>query len=118
MLKIKVLSERRDGAERFRDFDMAQYSKKTFGMFGGKEELVTLRCKNKLASIIIDRFGRETPFYKADEEHFEIHVRVAISPLFLTWVLNFGADIQIISPDGVRTEFVKLAKEALAQYAQ
>lgn len=116
MQKIKVLDERRDGAERFRDFDMAQYSKKTFGMFRGKEELVTLRCKNKLASIIIDRFGRETPFYKVDVEHFEIHERVAISPLFLTWVLNFGADIEIVSPDSVRAEFAQLLRETLAAY--
>jgi predicted DNA-binding transcriptional regulator YafY len=116
MQKIKVLDERRDGAERFRDFDMAQYSKKTFGMFRGKEELVTLRCKNKLASIIIDRFGRETQFFKVDDEHFEIHERVAISPLFLTWVLNFGADIEIVSPGSVRAEFAKLLRETLERY--
>ena len=116
MQKIKVLPARRDGAERFRDFDMAQYSKKTFGMFRGKEELVTLRCKNKLASIIIDRFGRETQFFKVDGEHFEIHVRVAISPLFFTWVLNFGADIEIVSPGSVRAEFAQLLRKTLERY--
>ena len=116
MQKIKVLDERRDGAERFRDFDMAQYPKKTFGMFRGKEELVTLRCKNKLASIIIDRFGRETQFFKVDGEHFEIHERVAISPLFLTWVLNFGADIEIVSPGSVRAEFAQLLRKTLERY--
>ena len=116
MVRIRVRDERRDGAERFRDFDMAQYSKKTFGMFRGQEELVTLRCHNRLAGIVIDRFGRETTFHKADATHFEVRVRVAISPLFLTWVLNFGAEMEIVSPDSVRAELVQLLRSTLAQY--
>lgn len=116
MIRLKVLDDRRDGIENFKDFDMAQYSKKTFGMFRGKEELVALRCKNKLAGVLVDRFGRDVTFIKTDDEHFEVRVRVAISPLFLTWIMNFGGDIEILSPASVRQEFVKLAKEALAQY--
>ena len=116
MVRIRVRDERRDGAERFRDFDMAQYSKKTFGMFRGQEELVTLRCKNRLAGIVIDRFGRETTFHKVDADWFEVRVRVAISPLFLTWVLNFGAEMEIVSPEGVRAEMVELLRSTLAQY--
>lgn len=116
MVEMAVLDERRDGADVFRNFDMAQYSKKTFGMFGGKAETVTIRCKNKLAGIMVDRFGRDVVFTRTDSEHFEIHVEVVASPLFFTWIMNFGADIEIVSPAHVRTAFVNLAKEALAQY--
>ncbi len=116
MLHIKVLDEARDGAEAFKDFDMAAYAKKTFGMFGGTEEAVTLRCKNQLAGVIIDRFGSDLLFSKVDDEHFEVRVKVAASPLFLTWVMNFGADIRIVSPNNVKDELVKLAKVAISQY--
>jgi len=116
MLNIKVLDENRDGAELFKDFDMAVYAKKTFGMFGGKEEAVVLRCKNSLAGIIIDRFGSDLLFTKVDAEHFEVRVKVVASPLFLTWVMNFGADIRIVSPENVKEELLKLAKTVIAQY--
>ena len=58
MLKMEVLDERREGAEHFKNFDMALYSKKTFGMYSGKDEHVTLRGRNQMADPIIDRFGQ------------------------------------------------------------
>lgn len=116
MLKISVAKDEREGREYFDDFDMAIYSKKTFGMFGGREETVKLRCKNNLANIIVDRFGTETIMSVADSEHFDITVKVAVSPVFLTWLMNFGADIKIISPQSVIEDFKALARECLDQY--
>ena len=116
MQKISLIDEKRDGDELFRNFDMALYSKKTFGMFGGIEESVTLRCKNRLAGVVIDRFGEDVTFLKSDNEHFEVHVKVHVSPLFFGWVLNFGDGIEIVSPDSVRREFLELITKTLEQY--
>lgn len=116
MLSIELVDEKRDGSKLFADFDMALYSKRTFGMYGGREENVTLRCKNSLAGKMIDRFGQDVTFIKADSEHFELHVRVHISPLFLTWLMNFGGDVTVVSPDLVRKELVKLASDCISQY--
>ena len=49
----------REGKEHFKKLDMADYAKKSFGMFGGKEQTVKLLVKNSLAGVIIDRFGKE-----------------------------------------------------------
>jgi predicted DNA-binding transcriptional regulator YafY len=95
---------------------MAVYSKKTFGMYGGKEEKVCLRCENHLAGVMIDRFGRDVSFFRADSRHFDIYVNVAVSPHFLTWIMNFGDQIKIISPESVKDELVSLAKKTLSQY--
>lgn len=38
----------RDGEKAFADFDMAVYTRRVFGMFGGDEETVTLRFDNGL----------------------------------------------------------------------
>lgn len=116
MLNIAVLSEERKGAEMFENFDMALYSKKTFGMYGGRDENITLHCRNSLAGVIIDRFGREVIMTPVDEEHFSVTVKIAVSPLFLTWIMNFGADIKIISPQNVIDEFIETAKKAIDQY--
>ncbi len=116
MMNITVLSDEREGAEIFENFDMALYSKKTFGMYGGRDENVTLQCKNSMAGIIVDRFGREVIMTPVDGEHFSVTVKVAVSPLFLTWIMNFGTDIKIISPQNVIDEFIATAKKAIEQY--
>ena len=116
MVNIAVTDEPRDGKEVFGDFDMGTYSKKTFGMFAGDETRVTLRCKNNLAGVIIDRFGADTTFFSADDEHFDINVKVAVSPMFLSWVMNFGSDMKVLSPASVQEKIKTLAKEILEQY--
>lgn len=116
MLRLRVLKEERDGNEMFENFDMALYSQKTFGMYGGKEENVIIRCKNKLAGVIIDRFGKDTLFTNVTDESFEFHVKVAISPTFLAWIMTFGSDMKILSPESVKNAYVELAKKGLEQY--
>lgn len=116
MLRLRVLDQPREGEALFSDFDVGLYAKKTFGMYGGEECTVVLRCRNGLAGIIVDRFGTDTVFLRADDSHFDVHVRVAISPLFLSWVMNFGSDIRILSPDSVKEQCLKLARDVIAQY--
>lgn len=116
MINISVTDEKRDGGELFENFDMALYSKQTFGMYGGREETVTLRCANDLAGVIIDRFGQDVTFTNITNGHFDTRVRVFVSPVFLTWIMNFGDKISIVSPDSVRNDFIELAHKALEQY--
>lgn len=116
MMKICVTDQKRDGAQFFENFDMALYSKKTFGMYGGREEAVILRCEKKLAGVMIDRFGQDVSINVVDENHFDLRVRVYVSPHFLTWLMNFGASVKILSPESVKNDLVSLAKESLRQY--
>ena len=105
-----------DSDEFFADFDMALYSKQTFGMYGGREETVTLRCENKLANVMIDKFGFDTAFSNITDTHFDMRVKVFVSPVFLTWIMNFGADVTVLSPESVKDELTALASDVLAQY--
>ncbi len=116
MLKIHLTDHKRDGEALFADFDMALYSKHTFGMYGGKEEYITLRCHNSLAGVIIDRFGLDTPFTNVTDTHFTAHIKAQTSPLFFTWLMNFGKNITILSPEPLKAEFMRIARETLAQY--
>lgn len=102
MLKIEIMSDsKREGKALFKDMDMAVYSKKIFGMFGGVEETVVLECKNGISGVIIDRFGTEVDIIKRAADSFTVRVNVQISPQFLGWVFSLGENIKIISPDSV-----------------
>lgn len=102
MLKIEIMADsKREGKVLFKDMDMAVYSKKIFGMFGGVEETVVLECKNGISGVIIDRFGTEVDIIKRATDSFTVRVNVQISPQFLGWVFSLGENIKIISPDSV-----------------
>lgn len=116
MMAVEVEQEKRDGAEHFKDFDAALYSKKTFGMFGGREETVQMRCTNELAGVMIDRFGRDVIFIPDGDGHFSLSVRASISPVFLSWLMSFGSKVSVRSPESVRRELCAMARSVLDQY--
>lgn len=118
MMNVSLTDEKREGAARFKNFDMAVYAKKTFGMFAGEERDVTLRCKAYLSGVIIDRFGHNVTIIDEKNGFFTVTVKAAVSPLFLTWLMNFGSDIRILSPEDVIEKYVETAKECLAVYQE
>lgn len=92
------------------NFDIAEYTNKTFNMFGGKDERVEVLVHNSLIGVIIDRFGKEVSTLKADEEHFVAVLSVNASPQFLGWLLSFGDKMKVISPQRVVDEVKNLTK--------
>ena len=101
MKEITLAEEKRTGRDSFKSLDMAVYARKRFGMFDGREEKVHLLCQNRFAGIIIDRFGKDIPFRKVDGEHFEVTVEVAVSEIFLGWIMGLGDGVRITGPENV-----------------
>ena len=92
------------------EFDLSEYSKKMFSMFGGDETSVEIRFENSLVGVVFDRFGTDIPVMKDGENHFICRVKVAVSPHFLSWVMSFGDKAKILSPNGVVDEMKTLLK--------
>ena len=114
MLHIQMSDEKREGQEQFERLNMADYAKKSFGMFGGKEQKVKLLVKNELAGVMIDRFGKDIMMIPKEEKYFTVNVDVHISNQFLGWVFSLGDGVKIISPDEV-VEQMKQEVERLQQ---
>lgn len=116
MLNIEVVGEMRLGRKYFEEFDSAIYTKKTFGMFQGKEKTITLRCNNRLVGVIIDRFGKDAVIREMSEEEFEVRVDVAISHQFFGWLTGLGLDVRIIRPESVVGEYKSYIQELATRY--
>ncbi len=116
MQSIELTDEKRDGQRVFQKFDMAQYSKMTFGMYGGDEEEVKLRFHNNLIGVVVDRFGKDVFLSQDGNDGFTISVKVMASPQFFAWVFGLGEDVRILSPPGVVKQFKKHAKKIMKQY--
>lgn len=98
MLNASVVNQKRLGRSAFAEVKMTDYANKLFGMFDGEMQKVTLRCKNALANVILDRFGMDVPIVKVDDEHFDVVVSVSVSKMFLGWIMALEG-IKIISPE-------------------
>ncbi len=113
MANISLLEDTRKKVE---GFSAATYTDKLFGMFGGKESLVTLRCKDHLAGEIFHRVGKSIPFTLGDHRYFQLRARLVLSPVFYGWVMSFGGDIIIKSPAEAVEELNKTAAAVLATH--
>jgi hypothetical protein len=117
MLRIRVTDLPREGADAFAAQDMAAYSRKTFGMFGGQEQPVTLRCHKRMAGIILDQFGTDAALIPDGDEHFTVRVAVVVSPPFFAWLSGFGQDIRLTAPASVAREYTAYLTDILHGYA-
>jgi predicted DNA-binding transcriptional regulator YafY len=50
------------------------------------------------------------------EDWFNFTVRVAVSPMFLSWVIGFGSKAKILYPQSVAEECKQLCLTAMGQY--
>lgn len=118
MLHIQMSDEKREGKEHFKKLDLADYARKSFGMFGGKEKKVKLLVDNSLAGVIIDRFGKDLMLIPADDNHFTVHVDVHVSKQFFGWVISLGESVKIAGPQEVVEQMQEEIKRLVQQYGQ
>ncbi len=117
MLRLQMSDEKREGKEYFKKLDMADYAKKSFGMFGGREEKVKLLVENTLAGVIIDRFGKDIMLIPSDEEHFTVNVDVHVSTQFFGWIISLGERVKILGPDEVVAQMKEEIQRLARQYS-
>lgn len=116
MERITAENEKREGKECFSSFDMALYSRKVFGMFGGRETTVKIKFRNEYAGVVIDRFGKDAMIMPAKDGCFALRANVFVSPIFYSWVFGFGSGAEIVSPPEVADEFKKMLKDTAGKY--
>ena len=113
MMRISIEEEQRNGKEAFKNFDMAEYSKATFGMYQGQKTKVKIRLANYMCGVFIDRFGKDISFRPIDDEHSEFHVDVNVSPQFFGWIFSLGKDVKVVGPEEVVEELRAKTEEFL-----
>lgn len=110
MDKVEIINESRDGKGYFRKFDVAEYSNATLMMFSGKIEPVTIKCPDKFAGAVIDKFGKKVKFIPTEDGEYTVTVDAALTPTLYSWVFTFGGEMTITAPE----KAVKGYKEQLS----
>ena len=116
MSDIKIADTLRTPCPELNGKALLDHANRLFQMFSGDAVDVKLRFHNSLLNVVIDRFGKETMLIPDGEEYFNFTVRVAVSPMFLSWVMGFGSKAKILYPQSVADELCNLCREAMSQY--
>ena len=92
------------------------HANRLFQMYSGDALDVKMRFHRSLLNVVIDRFGKDTMLIPDGEEYFNFTVKVAISPMFLSWIIGFGSKAKILYPQSVADACKALCMEAMSQY--
>ena len=113
---IRLLEESRQPCPELTGKALHDHANRLFQMYSGDTTDVKLRFHRSLINVVIDRFGKDTMLIPDGEEHFNFTVKVAVSPMFLSWVIGFGSKAKILYPADVTEQCKKLCLEAMNQY--
>lgn len=116
MMSVEISESKREGKEYFDKFNAADFSRKTFGMFGGDEHTLTVKFENKFIGVVIDRFGKDVTTIVLDNEHFAARLRVVVSNQFFGWLSALGKGVTILEPENVKDDYKSFLKDLLNQY--
>jgi predicted DNA-binding transcriptional regulator YafY len=114
MKEITATGEKSEGKEDFKKFDMAAYSKATFGMYNGTRERVNIRFANEMCGVLFDRFGKDITVWPVDDGHSETSVVVSVSPQFFGWIFSLGEGVKVVGPSNVVEELRHYAESFLS----
>ncbi|MBQ4642209.1 MAG: transcriptional regulator [Oscillospiraceae bacterium] len=95
---------------------LVNHANRLFQMYSGDAVTVKMQFHKSLLNVVIDRFGKDTMLIPDGEEYFNFTVPVAVSPMFLSWIIGFGNKARILYPQSVAEACKQLCLEAMSQY--
>lgn len=116
MTNIEITEEKRTPCPELTGKALVHYANQTFQMFHGEATDVKLRFHRSLINVVIDRFGKDIMMIPDGDSHFNFTVKVAVSPMFLSWVIGFGNKAKILYPQSVADACKALCLDAMSQY--
>ena len=116
MTDIRLCKENRIPCPELTGKALTEHANRLFQMFAGDSMDVKLRFHSSLINVVIDRFGKETMLIPDGEEHFNFTVSVAVSPMFLSWIIGFGDKATVLFPQSVIDRCKELCQQTLNQY--
>ncbi|MBE6976792.1 MAG: transcriptional regulator [Ruminococcaceae bacterium] len=115
MSDIEVLPEKRTPCPELTGRNLVEHANSLFQMFAGDAVTVKMRFHRELINVVVDRFGRDIMLIPDDDSHFTFTVPVAVSPMFLSWVIGFGKKARILYPQSVIDQCRQMCLDAMDQ---
>ncbi len=97
-------------------FDVADYTKRLFSMFGGEMQEIELKCSKDILEQVTDRFTDKIFIRKVTDTSFSFSTNAVVSDALVTWIMNYGDKIEAVAPQNLRDMIADRAKRVLDIY--
>ena len=97
-------------------FDIADYAKKSFQMYAGEQTEIELECSEKILEQVVDRFSDKIFIRNVENGKFVFSTKVLLSDGLVNWILQFGNDIKVKSPDSLKNKVSEKVKDLIGIY--
>lgn len=88
-------------------FDFQAYAERHFLTFSKQGEAAELRFRNSVYTKVVDTFGPAVAIDKDGDEHFTMTVHTQRLDVLKNWLLEWGADVEVLHPDHLRKAIKK-----------
>lgn len=116
MDSIQLTDQKRTPCPELTGKALIDHANQLFQMFAGDAVNVKMRFHKSLLNVVIDRFGKDIMLIPDGDEYFNFTVKIAVSPMFLSWVIGFGSKATVLYPAQVVKQCKQLCEETLSQY--
>ena len=113
---IQLTGEKRIPCPELTGKALIDHANQLFQMFAGDSVNVKMRFHKSLLNVVIDRFGKDIMLIPENEDYFNFTAKIAVSPMFLSWVIGFGNKATVLYPPQVVQQCKQLCEESLSQY--
>ena len=118
MESVRVLEDEISHPDWLKGYDIAKYKSRMFSMFGGEYKQICFQADNETGIIdgVFDKFGNMIKLQPNEDNTFIFRTEVIVSPVFYSWLTNYGGRIRIVSPKSVANDYVEYLKKSLNRY--
>ena len=116
MKEICAINEKNSISNYKNEFNLAKFSKSTFGMYGGQEATVGIEFSKSMIGVMLDRFGTDIPVISLKNGNFKTNVNVVKSNQFFGWLTGLGENVKLIEPKSIIEEYRKYLLGVLKNY--
>ena len=116
MAEINSTDDARVPCQELTGKNLVEHANRLFQMYSGEATQVKMRFHRSLVNVVFDRFGRDVMLIPDGDDHFVFTANVAISPIFLSWIICFGTKAKVLHPQSVADQCRDLCREVLSQY--
>lgn len=96
---------------------IAEHVKKAFYNYSGEKICLTLRFNSYMADDLIDRFGQDIKLTKSGDM-YEMTVVTEESNGLYYWLLQYGEEVTVVSPERVREEVLRRVESIRKNYEE
>lgn len=105
-----------DSIDNLKPFDAEEWMNSSIHMFKGEPTTVSIIFDKSLANVVFDRFGTDILISKVTDTTFTAHIKTAITPTLIAWLLQFYDRMTVIKPQALIQSLLDVSRNIQITY--